>query len=89
MNSFTEDLLKENIVLNEKQVEDFRIFYSLLISENKITNLTRITEENDVYYRIERATNFLYRKDTLKPEVCKSVKSEDMKHFMETLNGTK
>ena len=50
MNSFTEDLLKENIVLSEKQVEDFRIFYSLLISENKITNLTRITEENDVYY---------------------------------------
>lgn len=55
----------------------------------RVSTIEQIIEENDVYYRIERATNFLYRKDTLKKEVCRSVKSEDMKCFMETLNGTK
>lgn len=55
----------------------------------KLGKLDQIIDESDTYYRTERASNYLIRKDTLKPEVCKSCNSNDIKQFMETLNGTK
>lgn len=55
----------------------------------RVGRLFEIIESNDVYYRTEGATNFLYRKDNLKKEVCKSVAGLDMNRFMMTLNYTK
>lgn len=50
MNKFIEDLQKEGINLTNKMVENFDSFFSLLIEANKTTNLTRITDEESVYY---------------------------------------
>lgn len=55
----------------------------------KLSRVEVIIDENDTYYRTDQASNFLYRKDTLKSEVCKSCNSNDIKQFMDTLNGTK
>ncbi len=55
----------------------------------RVGRIFEIIESNDVYYRTEGATNFLYRKDNLQKEVCKSVASLDMSRFMMTLNYTK
>lgn len=40
-----------NIELSQAQLEQFDIYYKFLIEYNKITNLTRITDENEVYYK--------------------------------------
>ena len=49
---FKEDLRKHfNILLTEEQEEMFSLYFNKLIEYNKHTNLTRITEENDVYYK--------------------------------------
>lgn len=50
MNNFKEDLLKENIILDDSTLNNFESFYEMLIKENEKTNLTRITERNDVFY---------------------------------------
>ena len=55
----------------------------------KLSRIDQIIDESDTYYKTEHASNYLIRKDTLKHEVCKSHKDEDLKYFMETLNGTK
>lgn len=40
--------LKNGYELNEKQVEQFLIFYEMLVETNKVMNLTAITEYEDV-----------------------------------------
>ena len=55
----------------------------------KVSKVEVIIDESDVYYKTDNASNFLYRKDTLKSEACKSCNSNDIHQFMETLNGTK
>ena len=44
--------LKElDIDLNDKILNDLEIYYEMLVDYNKHTNLTRITEKNDVYLK--------------------------------------
>jgi len=50
MNNFIEDLKKEGIILTDEMKKNFDSFFSLLIETNKTTNLTRITDEDSVYY---------------------------------------
>ena len=47
------DDLKEllNLDLSEDQERQFSVYYHYLIEYNKITNLTRITDEKEVYYK--------------------------------------
>jgi 16S rRNA (guanine527-N7)-methyltransferase len=40
-----------NIDLSSDQENQFKIYYDYLIEYNKITNLTRIVEKNEVYYK--------------------------------------
>lgn len=42
---------KIGIDLNDTQLEQFQIYYDLLIETNKVMNLTSITEEKDVIYK--------------------------------------
>jgi len=46
---FIENLKQINIDFNEQLQKKFEVFYNLLIEENKITNLTRITDIDEVY----------------------------------------
>lgn len=48
---FQEELTKLKINLTQKQLDQFAIYYQFLVEYNKITNLTAITEEKDVYYK--------------------------------------
>lgn len=48
-NYFNDLLLKNNIKLTDKQIEQFEFFKNELISWNNKINLTRITEEKDIY----------------------------------------
>jgi len=49
---FKEDVKKLlNIELTEMQEEQFNVYYHYLIEYNKITNLTRITDQIEVYYK--------------------------------------
>ena len=48
---FIQELSKINIFLNEKQLNQLDQYYHLLIEWNEKINLTRITEENDVYLK--------------------------------------
>ena len=48
---FIEELKKINIVITEKQLKQLDLFYNLLLEWNKKINLTRITEEKDVYLK--------------------------------------
>jgi len=49
---FSEDLFKElGIQLTKKQESQFEIYYYELIEYNKHTNLTRITDELEVFYK--------------------------------------
>lgn len=49
---FEKDVKQDfNIDLTEAQVKKFQSYFSFLIEYNEITNLTRITEEKDVYYK--------------------------------------
>ena len=50
MNNFKEDLLKEGINLTDEMTKNFDSFFNLLLNANKTTNLTRITDEESVYY---------------------------------------
>ena len=53
MNSdtFKEELKKLGIELNNKQEKQLKKYYEMLIETNKITNLTRIVEKEDVYLK--------------------------------------
>lgn len=53
MNSdiFKELLLKQGMELSARQQEQFRTYYHQLIVANEKTNLTRITEEDEVYLK--------------------------------------
>ncbi len=44
----TQGLLKWNITLSDKQLDQFMQYYKLLIEKNKVMNLTAITEYNEV-----------------------------------------
>jgi len=48
---FIQELKEMNITLTDKQLKQLDIYYKLLIEWNKIINLTRITEEKDVYLK--------------------------------------
>ena len=50
-NSFLEELKKINIYPSEEQLYKLHKFYRLLIEWNKKINLTRITEEKEVYLK--------------------------------------
>ena len=43
-----EEANKINITFTEKQLEQFRIYYEMLVEKNKVMNLTGITEWNEV-----------------------------------------
>lgn len=47
-NNFLEELNKISITLSEKQLEQFRIYYDMLVEKNKVMNLTGITEWDEV-----------------------------------------
>ena len=48
---FVEELKKINITLSSKQLDQLDKYYHLLIEWNEKINLTRITEEKDVYLK--------------------------------------
>lgn len=49
---FKEDVKKYlNIELNDTQISQFDVYYTYLITYNQTINLTRITEEHEVYYK--------------------------------------
>ena len=48
---FVQELSKRNFKLNEKQINQFNQYFTSLIEANQHVNLTRITEENDVYLK--------------------------------------
>lgn len=48
---FINEVLKLNINLTEKQLDQFEIYYKLLIKENAKYNLTAITNKEDVYLK--------------------------------------
>lgn len=45
---FIEELKKISVELNEKQLEQFRVYYEMLVEKNKVMNLTGITEWDEV-----------------------------------------
>lgn len=48
MNGLAEKAAKLNIQLTEQQIEQFRLYYELLLETNKVMNLTAITELDEV-----------------------------------------
>lgn len=48
---FKQQLQEKNIILNDEQVEQFQLYYKLLVEWNEKVNLTAITEKNDVYLK--------------------------------------
>lgn len=48
---FKNELLLHDITLNDKQIEQFSTYYSLLIEWNKKINLTSITNKEEVYLK--------------------------------------
>lgn len=50
--NFKEDIRKHfNVLLTNEQLEMFETYYKILIEYNKHTNLTRIVEKEEVYYK--------------------------------------
>ncbi len=45
---FIEELNKISVELSEKQLEQFRMYYEMLVEKNKVMNLTGITEWDEV-----------------------------------------
>lgn len=45
---FIEELQKLSVTLTDNQLEQFRIYYDMLVEKNKVMNLTGITEWNEV-----------------------------------------
>lgn len=48
---FIKELQNLNITLNDKQIEQFKKYFELLVEYNKVMNLTGITEESQVYLK--------------------------------------
>lgn len=48
---FIEELKKLNIEIQELQLTQLKNLYNLMIEKNKVVNLTRITEKEDVYLK--------------------------------------
>jgi len=48
---FIEEVKKLGISLSEDQLQQLKQFYEILIEENKVMNLTRIVEKEDVYLK--------------------------------------
>jgi len=48
---FKEELLKLGININEEQLKKLEKYYELIIEKNKVMNLTRIIEKDDVYLK--------------------------------------
>lgn len=48
---FILELSKHNFKLTDQQIEQFKIYFNYLIEVNEHVNLTRITEENEVYLK--------------------------------------
>lgn len=48
---FIQELSKHNLEITKEQEEQFKIYFKELIETNKVVNLTRITEEGDVYLK--------------------------------------
>jgi 16S rRNA (guanine(527)-N(7))-methyltransferase GidB len=48
---FIKILKEKDIVLNDKQIKQFELYYQTLIEWNEKMNLTAITEESDVYLK--------------------------------------
>lgn len=46
--AFIEELKNIGVELTERQLEQFRIYYEMLVEKNKVMNLTGITEWNEV-----------------------------------------
>lgn len=46
--NFIKELDKVSIVLSEQQLEQFRMYYEMLVEKNKVMNLTAITEWEEV-----------------------------------------
>lgn len=51
VNEFIKELEKLNIKLNDKQLNDLQTYYEMLVEYNNHTNLTRITNKEDVYLK--------------------------------------
>lgn len=51
INSFVEYLNKFHIDLTKKQIDQFVLYYEILIKKNKVMNLTSITDFNDVFVK--------------------------------------
>ena len=50
VNDFLNDLKEKGIILDETMISSFDRFYNDLIEKNKVVNLTRITNQKEVYY---------------------------------------
>ena len=48
---FILELSKHNFELSDKQKQQFKLYFKYLIEVNEHVNLTRITEENEVYLK--------------------------------------
>lgn len=48
---FIQELSNHNFKITKEQEEQFKIYFKELIETNKVVNLTRITEESDVYLK--------------------------------------
>ena len=48
---FRQALAKHQIELDQHQMDQFAQYYQDLVTTNKMVNLTRITEENEVYLK--------------------------------------
>lgn len=48
---FVQELSNHNFEITEEQEEQFKIYFKELVETNKVVNLTRITEENEVYLK--------------------------------------
>ncbi|MDF7682958.1 16S rRNA (guanine(527)-N(7))-methyltransferase RsmG [Lactobacillus sp. ESL0679] len=48
---FVQELSKHNFELSEKQIKQFKLYFTNLVTANEHVNLTRITAEEDVYLK--------------------------------------
>ncbi|WEV71097.1 16S rRNA (guanine(527)-N(7))-methyltransferase RsmG [Lactobacillus sp. ESL0785] len=48
---FVQELSKHNFKLSEKQIKQFKLYFTSLVAANEHVNLTRITAEDDVYLK--------------------------------------
>ena len=64
-------LQKEDLLLSEKQIEQFFNYYQMIIEKNKVMNLTTITDMEDVIIKhfIDSLT-LIRAEDNLKDQIC-------------------